>query len=168
MPDHQSNHHAGNSIDPEPTPAPSLRIISHFIRDFSFENPNALNLFAKQDDKPDFKLRLNVQSEGGTQDELHAVTLFLKAEARFGEKIGFIFELAYTGFFNVTEFPDNMKEFVLNTECPRFLFPFARRLTADVIREGGYPPPFLDPIDFTQLYADKFTAEKKAEFSESV
>ena len=139
--------------------SPSLRIVSHFIQDLSFENPTAGNVFFDENEKPELKLRVNVRTGAVPDGELRVATLYIKAEAVRDDKKDFIFELAYTGFFIVTDFPEEAREYILNVEAPKFLFPFARRLTADVIREGGYPAPYPDPIDFERLYIEKNVQE---------
>jgi preprotein translocase subunit SecB len=44
-------------------------------------------------------------------------------------------------------------------ECPRLLFPFARQIVAEAVRNGGFPPLYIDPIDFVGLYRQKAEAE---------
>jgi preprotein translocase subunit SecB len=65
----------------------------------------------------------------------------------------FVVELVFGGLFQIEGVGPDDLEPVLLIECPRFLFPFARRLIADVTGEGGYPPFLIDPIDFAGVYA---------------
>ncbi|MCW5689286.1 MAG: protein-export chaperone SecB, partial [Pseudolabrys sp.] len=44
---------------------------------------------------------------------------------------------------------------VVLIECPRLLFPFAREIIATTVRNGGFPPLLLDPVDFVALYRQK-------------
>ena len=67
----------------------------------------------------------------------------------------FKFELAYAGVFRVTNFPADQVHPVVMIECPRLLFPFARQIVSDAVRNGGFPPLLLDPIDFATLYRQK-------------
>ena len=61
-------------------------------------------------------------------------------------------ELAYGGLFRLQNVPQEHLQLFLIVEAPRLIFPFARRIFADAVRDGGFPPLMLDPIDFAQLY----------------
>jgi preprotein translocase subunit SecB len=65
----------------------------------------------------------------------------------------------YGGVFQIGGVGPEDMEPVLLIECPRYLFPFARRIIADVTSDGGYPPFLLDPIDFAGVYAARKAAE---------
>ena len=80
------------------------------------------------------------------------MTLDLQLEGRAGEDTIFVLELSYAGLFVVLNVPESSLEPFLLIECPRLLFPFARRIIADVTRDGGFPPLLLDPLDFIALY----------------
>ena len=47
-------------------------------------------------------------------------------------------------------------------EAPRILFPFARRIIADAVRDAGYPPLMLEPLDFNGLYMEQLMAQQQA------
>ena len=79
--------------------------------------------------------------------------LKLSATASRDDKAVFQVELLYGGLFEITGVPQEHLEPVLLIECPRFLFPFARRIIADATAEGGFPPFLLEPIDFSAVYA---------------
>ena len=64
-------------------------------------------------------------------------------------------ELAYGGMFVLNNVPEDSIQPILLIECPRLIFPFARRIVADVVRDGGLPPLMIEPIDFVQLYRSK-------------
>jgi preprotein translocase subunit SecB len=68
------------------------------------------------------------------------------------EKPLFILELIYAGEFVVESFPQDMMEPILYIECPRLLFPFARSIVANTVAEGGFPPLYIAPINFVDLY----------------
>ena len=85
--------------------------------------------------------------------EEYEVTLNLDAHARSDLGIIYNVEVAYAGVFRLRNIPDNLVQPVLLIDCPTLLFPFLRRLVADVTRDGGFPPLMLDPIDFRGLYA---------------
>src|SRR5579862_4525995 len=127
------------------------RIMAQFIRDLSFENPRAPESLRASGVQP--QIELGVEMAARTRaDELHEVDLKLTAAAKNNEDPIFTVELLYGGLFQITGvLPENLEP-VLLVECPRFLFPFARRIIADLTSEGGFPPFMLDPIDFAAVY----------------
>lgn len=135
---------------------PGFRILAQFVRDFSFENPLAPeSLRADASGLPpqiDIGVEMNAR---GRNDGLYEVDLKLSAQATRGDKVAFHVELLYGGLFAINGVPEEDLEPVLMIECPRFLFPYARRLISDVTSEGGFPPFQLDPIDFAGVYAQR-------------
>jgi preprotein translocase subunit SecB len=132
--------------------APVIRVLAQYVKDLSFENPG---LFSSQQGNtaPEIELGIDVRVEPGPpQDHVFAVELRLSAKAKRQEAIVFIAELIYVGVFQLQEARREDMEAILLIECPRLLFPFARRIIADITREGGHPPLMIDPIDFVGLY----------------
>ncbi len=128
--------------------APALQILTQYIRDLSFENPAAPD-FATNN--PEVSVSANVGARKLVEAD-YEVSLKFKIEAKSGDEIRFITELEYCGVFRLLHIPEEDIRPVLLIEAPRQLFPFARRVLADVTRDGGYPPIMLDPIDFLALY----------------
>lgn len=131
---------------------PRLRVLAQFTKDLSFENPGVLS--AQQGQKsPEIELGIDVRVEPGPAAEaVFGVDLKLSAKAKREETVVFIAELVYTGVFQVQGLNGRDPEPLLLIECPRLLFPFARRIIAEVTRDGGHPPLLIDPIDFVGLY----------------
>lgn len=130
---------------------PNMQVLAQFIRDFSFENPRAPNSL-RMDARPEVDLGVEMSAKGRT-DGLFEVDLKLTVKAATPEGPMFAIELVYGGLFQLGNIPEAMVEPTLLVECPRYLFPFARRIIADVSADGGFTPPFfLDPIDFGTLY----------------
>src|SRR5690606_36325505 len=102
---------------------------------------------------PEVQLAVNIQARTGG-NELYEIELRIEVKAKHGEQTAFILELVYGGFFALRDFPPEALEMVCMIECPRLLFPFARRVVADATRDGGYSPLMLEPIDFAKLYRD--------------
>ena len=128
-----------------------IRIIAQFVRDFSFESPHAPDsLRATGQPAIDMGVEMNAR---GRPDGLFEVDLKLSARATREDQPVFHVEVLYGGLFHIAGVPEEDLEPVLLIECPRFLFPFARRLIADVTTEGGFPPFLIDPIDFAGVYA---------------
>ena len=133
---------------------PGFRILAQFARDLSFENPNAPESLRADGQGLQPQIDIGVEMNArGRPDGLFEVDLKLSARAMRGEQVAFHVELLYGGLFQITGVPDSEMEAVLMIECPRYLFPFARRLISDVTAEGGFPPFQLDPIDFAGVYA---------------
>jgi preprotein translocase subunit SecB len=138
--------------------APGIRILAQFIRDLSFENPRAPDSLHTSNAPPSIDLGVEVNARGRI-DGLFEVDLKLMATAqREGEAV-FHLELVYGALVSVVGVPEADIEAVLLIECPRFLFPYARRLVADLSIEGGFPPFVLDPLDFGAIYAQRKAAE---------
>lgn len=141
---------------------PGIRILAQFIRDLSFENPRAPEALRASQGQPQIDLGVEMNARG-REDGLFEVDLKLSAKATRDDGALFVVELLYGGVFQIAGIPAEDMEPVLLIECPRFLFPFARRIIADVTSEGGFPPFMLDPIDFAGVYA-----ARKAQESENV
>ncbi len=131
---------------------PGMRVLAQFIRDLSFENPRAPESLRAGGIQPQIELGVEMNARA-RPDELYEVDLKLTATAKAEGEAVFQVELVYGGLFQVTGVPEAELEPVLLIECPRFLFPFARRVIADMTTEGGFPPFLIDPIDFVAVYA---------------
>jgi preprotein translocase subunit SecB len=131
---------------------PGIRVLAQFIRDLSFENPRAPDSLHSSQAQPQIDLGVEMSARGRI-DGLFEVDLKLSATATRESEAVFQLELVYGGLFGITGVAEADLEPVLLIECPRFLFPFCRRLIADLSTEGGFPPFLLDPLDFAAIYA---------------
>lgn len=131
-----------------------IRILAQFIRDLSFENPRAPESLRTGAAQPQIDLGVEMNARG-RDDGLYEVDLKLSATAQREEGALFVVELLYGGLFQIGGVAAEDMEPVLLIECPRYLFPFARRVIADVTSEGGFPPFLLDPIDFAGVYTTR-------------
>ena len=129
----------------------SAQVVGQFIRDLSFENPNVTRLLEGPGENPNLKIEVNVNAER-LKPELFQSVIDFKAHATNATGTIYIMECVYGGLFKLQNVPDQALEPFLLINCPTILFPFLRRLVADITREGGYPPLLLDPIDFGGLY----------------
>jgi preprotein translocase subunit SecB len=130
--------------------APSVAVISQYVKDLSFENPNSPQIY-QSETAPQLDVQFNI---GATQvgDDVHEVVLKIEVKAETDGRTAFLVDLSYAGLFGIRNIPDeHMQPFMLG-EAPRILFPFARRVLADAIRDGGFQPLMLEPIDFNALY----------------
>ena len=136
----------GNGADDQP----QVGIIAQYMKDLSFENPNAPRSF-QSTSQPQIEVNVNVQAKRQGED-LFEVDLKIDVTAKADGQTGFIVDLLYSGLFGLRNIPDEALEPFLVVEAPRILFPFARRIIADATRDGGFPPLLLEPIDFATLY----------------
>ena len=130
--------------------APTVGVISQYVKDMSFENPNAPAIY-QQSESPQLDVQFNI---GATKlgDDVHEVVLKIEVRAEVGGQVAFLVDLSYAGLFGLRNIPDEHLQPFLLGEAPRILFPFARRVLADSVRDGGFQPLMLEPIDFAQLY----------------
>ena len=146
---------------PQPGAQPSMRIIGQYLKDLSFENPNAPQSLSPQQTQPDINIAVNVNARNlGPTD--YEVELHLDAKATLQDKVIFAAELLYAGAFRLENFPANLLHPAVLIECPRMLFPFARQILADATRNGGFPPLMLDPIDFASMYQKRMQQQAPA------
>lgn len=134
--------------------APSLNVLVQYAKDLSFENPNAPRSLGPQQTSPNIQINVNVNARPLSDTDFE-VDLKLEGQAGEGANTLFKFELEYGGVFRLQNIPQEQVPLVVMIECPRLLFPFARQIVADAVRNGGFPPLYVDPIDFAQLYAQR-------------
>jgi preprotein translocase subunit SecB len=138
---------------------PTMRILGQYLKDLSFENPNAPQSLAPQQSQPDINVAVNVNARNLAPTDFE-VELHLDAKASLQGKVVFAGELLYAGVFRLENFPQNMLHPAVLIECPRMLFPFARQILAEATRNGGFPPLMLDPIDFAGMYQKRMQQSK--------
>lgn len=143
-------------------PQVQVRMIAQYIKDLSFENPNVRKLIESPGEPPNLRVEVNVNATKVGPNVFESA-IELKAEAT--NKVGIIYdmELTFAGMFQVENMPEPSLQPLLLINCPTLLFPFARRLVADLTREGGFPPLLLDPIDFAALFARRQQDAAKAQ-----
>ena len=134
--------------------APQLNAMVQYIKDLSFENPNAPRSLGPQEKSPNISIQVNVNARQLSETDFE-VSLMLEGAAGEGADTLFKFELNYAGVFRVRNIPQDQTHPVVMIDCPRLMFPFARQIVADAVRNGGFPPLYIDPIDFAGLYRQK-------------
>jgi preprotein translocase subunit SecB len=140
--------------------SPQIALISQYVKDLSFENPNAPAVYQWQE-QPAIDVQFNIGAEK-LGDEVSEIALKIEVKATTAQGTAFAVELVYAALFGMRNVPeDQMQPFML-AEAPRLVFPFARRVLADAVRDGGFPPLLLDPIDFGALYMEQAQAMAQA------
>jgi preprotein translocase subunit SecB len=146
---------------------PHLTIHSQYVRDFSFESPNAPAVLGELKEGPEIQISLD-SSARRFKDRLFEVVLKLKVTSTIGERTGFIAELEYGGLVSISDsVPDERVESMLMVDASTQLFPFARQIIAEATRNGGFPPLLVNPIDFNELLQQK-KAQQAQEGSSTV
>ena len=141
-----------------PDSVPGIRVLAQFIRDLSFENPRAPDSMHSSQAQPAIDMGVELSARGRI-DGLFEVDLKLSATAARENEPVFHLELVYGGLFAISGVAEPDIEPVLLIECPRFLFPFARRIVSDLTTDGGFPPFLLEPLDFASIYAQRKATE---------
>ncbi len=140
--------------------SPQFGIVGQYVRDLSFENPNAPNSLVPGKVNPGSNVNINVQVKKQS-DELYAVEIGLNVKTERDDTVLYAVELVYGGLFRTKNFPENQLGPLLMVEAPRLLFPFARQVLASTIQAGGFPPLLLDPVDFLALYRRNLAAARE-------
>jgi preprotein translocase subunit SecB len=147
----------GGPAEAAPNTAPVLAVAAQYIKDLSFENPNA-PASLQQNAQPQISVSVNVTANPLSETDIE-VTLRLEGKAETGGSVMFNIELDYAGVFRIQNVPQESIQAVVLIECPRLLFPFAREIVATSVRNGGFPPLMLDPIDFVALYQQRMAQQ---------
>lgn len=140
--------------------APRITVEAQYIKDLSFENPQGPNAQIAVAQAPEVTVEINTNARPlGERDGVgrYEVTLLIRGEARVKDRDAsvFIIELTYAGVIALANVPADAIGPVLLIEGARMLFPFARNIVAEVSRDGGFPPLFIQPIDFVALYREQ-------------
>lgn len=140
---------------------PAIGIITQYVKDLSVENPNAPDVY-QWTDAPQVDVQFNIGAESIAND-VHEVLLKLTLTASSQQGQVYIVDLAYCGLVGMRNIAEEQAHAFLYAEAPRLLFPFARQVVADAVRNAGFPPMMLDPIDFNGLYVQRLQARRAEE-----
>ena len=152
----------GNAApQPQQQPFPSLSVLGQYVKDFSFENPNA-PASLRGEGQPTMQIGINLGVAQQAESD-YEVTLKLEGKAERTGSVLFAFELSFAGLLRVQNVPPEHLQAVLMIEGPRLLFPFAREIVATAVRNGGFAPILLDPVDFVALYQQRMAAQTGAQ-----
>lgn len=133
---------------------PSLNVLAQYIKDLSFESPSAPNFSLPPNQAPALNIQINVNAKPLSNTDFE-VELAIEGRAEHNNTVLFAIELVYGGVFRIQNVPQESLHPVVLIECPRLLFPFARQVIANTVRDGGFPPLMLDPVDFAALYRQR-------------
>jgi preprotein translocase subunit SecB len=136
-----------------------LSVLGQYIKDFSFENPNAPRSLAPSQTQPAINIQINVGVQQLAETD-YEISLNLEGKAESTGTVLFAFDLTFAGVFRVQNVPAETLQPLIMIECPRLLFPFAREIVANAVRNGGFPPLLLDPVDFVGLYQQRMAQQQ--------
>jgi preprotein translocase subunit SecB len=138
--------------------APAVGIISQYVKDLSVENPRAPDSFQWQD-PPQIDVQFNIGARQ-INEEVAEIELKISLESKCQGGHQFIIDLSYCGLVGMRNMDEASMHAFTYAEAPRILFPFARRVVADAVRDAGFPPLMLEPIDFNGIYLQQLAAQQ--------
>lgn len=140
----------------DPAQAPQFSLVGQYIKDLSFENPNApASMTGAAQPSSNVNINVQVRKQG---DDAYAVELGLNVKTEREGNVVYILELVYGGLFRTKNIPENQLSALLMVEGPRLIFPFARQVLASTIQAGGFAPVMLEPVDFLALFRRNLAA----------
>ncbi|WP_172297836.1 protein-export chaperone SecB [Pseudoruegeria sp. HB172150] len=142
----------GEATNPQQTQV-QMRILAQFIRDLSFENIlSQKGITGEVKPQIQVQVALDAKKRGAPNNYEVSTKYTVTSKNQGGDDTLFMLELDYAGLFHIEGVPEEQLHPFLMIECPRMLFPFARRIVSDMTRDGGFPPVNLDTVDFVTLY----------------
>lgn len=136
----------------EDNTGPQFSVEKIYVKDVSFEAPNAPQVFNEQA-QPQLQMNLN-QRVQRLNDNAFEVVLGVTLTCTVNDKTAYLAEVQQAGVFGLSGFDDNTLDAMLGTQCPTVLYPYVRQAIGDLIQAGGFPPFLLQPINFEALYAE--------------
>ena len=144
-------------------PQVKIRVLGQYIRDMSFENALAQTAAPAPKSQPDIQVQVSLDArKRETEHQFEVISKYrVESKSREDGKTLFLIELEYAGVFHIEGVPQEQMHPMLLIECPRILFPFARRVISDLTRDGGFPALNLDMIDFMALYRQELARQQQ-------
>ncbi len=165
----KNNGNAGQAASSQTGPQMPVVIHAQYVKDISFENPNAPDTLRAGQGGPEMDINIGMDArklDGQGEEEYYEVILKLTARASRAEGTVFLADIHYAALVSLPGVPQENHHALLMVEVPRNLFPFARQLLSDLTQSGGYPPLMLNPVDFKAMYMEQFSeGMKKADIS---
>jgi preprotein translocase subunit SecB len=147
----------GNGADT----APVAGLLTQYVKDLSVENPKAPESF-QWTEQPQVDVQFNIGAKR-VNEEVTEVELKIAVTNKTSQGTAYIVELSYCGLVGMRNMPDEQMHAFTYAEAPRILFPFARRVIGDAVRDAGFAPLLLDPIDFNGIYLQQLQQQQAAD-----
>lgn len=135
----------------EPQNQQQFAIQKIYLKDVSFESPNAPAIFTEGQFQPEINVQINTEAQT-VADNMHEVTLTVTVTAKQADKTAFLAEVKQAGLFQMSGFEQEQMGGMLGAYCPEALFPFARETIAALVAKGGFPQVLLAPVNFNAMY----------------
>lgn len=145
--------------------APAAGVISQYVKDLSVENPNAPESLAWQD-PPQIDVQFNIGARP-INPEVTEIELKIEINSKCQGGTAFIVDLSYCALIGMRNLDEASMHAFTYAEAPRILFPFARRVVADAVRDAGFPQLLLEPIDFNGIYLQQLAAQQQGQAAEA-
>jgi len=147
---------AEKETSPAPSAEPSIQIVAQYVKDFSFENPNAPESLVSGWPAPETNVQIKL-GQNHLKEHVFESSLNFRVEAKNKQdgKMAFIIDLHYGAMVVLHNIPMENTQAVLMVEVPKLLFPFMREIIATATSQGGYPPLYLAPISFESIYMNE-------------
>ena len=148
---------------PQGAPQPGIQVVAQYIKDLSFENPNAPESLVAGWPQPETNVQIFLR-HAQIREDAYECTVNFRVEAKKPgeEKIAFIVDLAYGALVMLKNVPKENHAPVVMVEVPKLLFPFAREIIANATSSGGFPPLYLTPISFEQIYLNEMKRQQES------
>jgi preprotein translocase subunit SecB len=140
-----------------PASQPQLMLQKIYVKDVSFEAPNAPQIFqdvSELNEAPQVQLNLT-QRATGLGNDMYEVVLSLTLTCTVNDRTAYLAEVHQAGLFGIAGFTESDHAGIIGSYCPNLLFPYARQVISSLVQEGGFPPFLLQPINFEALYAEQ-------------
>jgi preprotein translocase subunit SecB len=146
---------------PQNSEQPVFRLQKLFVKDLSFENPGAPEVFVIKQGEPKVEVNLGLKNKKMAEENLYEVSLSITAKITHGadSKTLFIIEVEHGGIFTLKNIPEQHLPAVLAVDCPAMMFPYTRQIISQLSVDGGFVPFLMEPVNFLALYQN---AQKKA------
>ena len=147
-----SDETTNGAIAPAEANTPAFTVEKIYVKDVSFEVPGAPAIYS-ENVQPELQLNLN-QRVQRLNENAFEVVLGVTLTCKAGDKTAYVAEVQQAGVFGLVGLDPQSIDVLLGTQCPNILFPYVRSLVSELIQAGGFPPFFLQPINFEGLYAE--------------
>ena len=144
-------------------PKPEFRMQKMYVKDLSFENPNAPQVFTLQQ-KAEPAVEVNLQLNNTKIDDDHwevALQITAKVSSKQDQKVFFILEVEHAAVFLMRNIPEEHIPMLLGVDCPTLLFPFTRQIVSQVSIDGGFVPFLMEPVNFMALYQNSLKKKEQ-------
>lgn len=164
---------ATGETEDNPQKAPGLPLVIHsqYIKDMSFESPNAPQALFPNQETPKMDVDINIEAARINHekiDSLYEVQLVLKVKAERPQGTVFIVELVYAATVSLNNVPEDKHHPLLLMQTPHYMFPYARQIVSDTVQSGGFPPLLLSPVNFRQMYFNRFGNAPEGDINEDI